>query len=126
MLELSFVYTYRQKATEIDVELEGSRGTGIESGQIRKSLASIMDVITVVNGPLDVIATEDLLLPEEYYSVFNMNSTESARLSQMKQLLRSSELTQATKDSIILILAVFNMHTFGVFGCDPTKFLEHA
>lgn len=74
---------------------------------------SIMDVITVVNGPLDVIATEDLLLPEEYYSVFNMNSTESARLAQMKQLLTSGELTQAAKDSIILILAVFNMHMLG-------------
>lgn len=85
---------------------------------------TIMDTITVVSRALDVIMIQGLLLPDEFFSVYNMNQTESERLYQLKQLLRSSDLPQVAKNSIILILAVFNMHNFGVFEKeDPTQFL---
>lgn len=87
---------------------------------------TIMRSITVVNEPLDVIEMEGLLLPEEYFSVYNMNATERERLAALKQILRSTEIPDVAKDSIILILAVFNMRCFGVSSHNPERFIERA
>ncbi|CAI5654297.1 unnamed protein product [Oreochromis niloticus] len=87
---------------------------------------SILHHITDVNGPLDFIQSEGLLLPEEYYNVYNMQKDERGRFSEIKQLLRSSVLPKVAKDSILLILAAFNMHSFGVLTRDPERFLEKA
>lgn len=117
-----------RKLTTLKLSPEARKALGSNLSRFEKALEdrSIMDLITVVTGPLDVIAAENLLLPEEYYSVYNMNSTESTRLCQLKRLLGSSELPEVTKDSVILILAVFNMCSFGGFSHDPTRFLENA
>lgn len=58
--------------------------------------------------------------------MYNMQKDERGRFSEIKQLLRSSVLPKVAKDSILLILAAFNMHSFGVLTRDPERFLEKA
>lgn len=119
-----FAFTERKLLTvTLSAKAHEALGSKLDDFEMALQDGSIMDMITVVSRALDVIMIEGLLLPDEFFSVYNMNQTESERLYQLKQLLRSSELPQVAKDSIILILAVFNMHNFGVFESDPTKFL---
>lgn len=117
-----------RQLTTFKLTSKAREALGLELGAFERAVQdrSIMNVITVVNGPLDIILSEKLLLPEEYYCVYNMNSTEGARLSELKRLLKSHEIPEVTKDSIVFILAVFNMHRFGVFSHNPERFLEKA
>ncbi|KAL3997049.1 hypothetical protein ACER0C_009706 [Sarotherodon galilaeus] len=85
---------------------------------------SFLDKITIVDGALDVMTQEVLILPDEYYSIYNMNKGTPGKVRALRKLFGCPTVPDEAKASISLILAVYNLHIFGIFTDDPYSLLE--
>lgn len=57
---------------------------------------------------------EMLILTEEYYRIFHMNSTTADRVRALHTIIFcSSEISLEVKNSVSLVFAMHNLHAFG-------------
>ncbi|CAI5670335.1 unnamed protein product [Oreochromis niloticus] len=89
---------------------------------------SFLDKITTVDDAGDFMVQERLILPDEEYMLYYMcDSTEGKaaviknKVDVLRKLFGCPTVPDEAKDSISLILAVYNLHAFGIF---PERWLE--
>lgn len=82
---------------------------------------SFLDKITTVDDAVDLMVQEQLILPDEEYMLYHMYETTEGKVGALRCLFECPQLPDEAKASISLILAVYNLHAFGIF---PERWLE--
>ncbi|KAL4009143.1 hypothetical protein ACER0C_002995 [Sarotherodon galilaeus] len=82
---------------------------------------SFLDKITTVDDAVDLMSQERLILPDEEYMLYYMHESTEGKVGALRSLLECSQVPDQAKASISLILAVYNLHAFGIF---PERWLE--
>ncbi|CAI5677813.1 unnamed protein product [Oreochromis niloticus] len=85
---------------------------------------SFLDNITRVDAAVDIMVQEELILPDEQYMLYHINKTTAGKVRAIRCLFRCPTVPDEAKASIALILAVYNLHAFGIFTNDPDGLLE--
>ncbi|CAI5677932.1 unnamed protein product [Oreochromis niloticus] len=85
---------------------------------------SLLDIIMTVDKPLDIMVREELILPEEQYMLYHMFESTEGKVRALRELFGCPTVPDEAKASISLILAVYNLHIFGIFTDDPYSLLE--
>lgn len=82
---------------------------------------SFLDKITTVDDAVDLMVQEQLILLDEEYMLYRMYKSTERKVGVLRNLLERPQLPDEVKASISLILAVYNLHAFGIF---PERWLE--
>ncbi|KAL3972460.1 hypothetical protein ACER0C_025809 [Sarotherodon galilaeus] len=85
---------------------------------------SLLDIITTVDEALDIMVREELILPEEQYMLYHMFESTEGKVRALGYLFGCPTVPDETKARISLILAVYNLHIFGISPDDPYSLLE--
>lgn len=86
---------------------------------------SFLREVKTLDVPIAQAHEELLILTEEYYRIFHMNRTTEGRVRALKRIIFDShDISDQVKDSVSLAVAMYNLHSFGIFNCDPEKMFE--
>ncbi|KAL3977641.1 MFS transporter (organic cation transporter) [Sarotherodon galilaeus] len=85
---------------------------------------SLLDIIKTVDEPLDIMVRQELILPKEQYMLYHMFKSTEGKVRALGYLFGCPTVPAETKASISLILAVYNLHVFGISPDDPYSLLE--
>lgn len=101
---------------------ESSIGADLPDFQRAVRQVSFLDKIAFVDAAVDLMVQETLILPDERYAL--CRGSIAAKKRAIRDLFGSPTVPDETKASISLILAVYNLHLFGVYARGPRELLE--
>lgn len=102
-------------------------GSGAQYYMVMRSIRNynFLRDIKTVDVPIATVHEEMLILTEEYYRIFHMNRTTEGRVRALKRIIFDSpEISDQVKQSVALVFAMYNLHSFGIFNCEPEKMFE--
>lgn len=125
----SYTHVYisaERKLTQLKLTDAAERmiGSTLPSFQRAVREGSFLDKITTVDDAVDIMVEERLILPEEQYMLYHIYKTTAGKVRALRYLFGCPTVPDDTKASISLILAVYNLHVFGIFTDDPYSLLE--
>ncbi|CAI5677931.1 unnamed protein product [Oreochromis niloticus] len=99
-------------------------GSTLPSFQRAVREGSFLDKIMTVDDAVDLMVQEQLILPDEQYMLYHIYKSTAGKVRAIRYLFGCPTVPDETKASISLILAVYNLHVFGIFTNDPDSLLE--
>ncbi|KAL4009141.1 hypothetical protein ACER0C_002993 [Sarotherodon galilaeus] len=85
---------------------------------------SFLDKIMIVDAAVNIMVQEELILADEQYMLYHMHKTTAGKACALRYLFGCPTVPDEAKASISLILAMYSLHTFGIFTNDPDSLLE--
>ncbi|CAI5697399.1 unnamed protein product [Oreochromis niloticus] len=126
---VSYIHVYisaERKLTQFKLTHAAERALGSTLPTFHRAVrdGSFLDNITRVDAAVDIMVQEELILPNEQYMLYHINKTTAGKVRAIRCLFRCPTVPDEAKASIALILAVYNLHAFGIFTNDPDGLLE--
>lgn len=86
---------------------------------------SFLREVKTFDIPIAEVYEELLILTEEYYRIFHMNRTTERRVRALRKIIFDSpDISDQVKDSVALVFAMYNLHSFGIFNYEPKTMFE--